>query len=98
MGDHKAWISPGVRTVEWTETAEVAIGHHECMWCRVPTPSPTDEKVVEFAQDHRGASTMWPFNGWTPSGWTNSDHVTLCPECSESRDRAVARAKGLRTP
>jgi len=102
------FIAPGTRTVSWTVEVRVAIGRHRCKWCRMATPDPTTEQLVEFAKSREDTRTIWPFdnNGsegrFEPSGWSqraddDDGYILLCPACTEAHDRAVAQAKTTRS-
>lgn len=93
-------IAPGVRRVSWIGEGSVAIGHHDCAWCKAETPLPPDSVVIDFVRDYPSTSTLWPTRdatiGWQPPGWTWGDDGLLCPSCSVVRVSAVQGAKDSR--
>jgi hypothetical protein len=81
------------RTVSWTVTAEVCVGYHDCGVCRIETPEPTMDQMLEFAQSRSGCF-MWPDrdkDGCTPTGWEwDGEEGWICPDCVAARNAAFA--------
>jgi hypothetical protein len=89
------------RSVSWTETARVNIGHKPCDWCEKQSPSPTDTQVLSFVQNNPDTTTMWPFGGerdgeFIPARWSKGARL-LCDECTEAARAALETAKLART-
>lgn len=91
--------------VTWTERQTVAVGHHKCAWCAKPTPDPTNDQLVAWCRANPTRCWLWPFGTdrgdnegrSEPTGWSNTDDGTLCPDCTAERKAAVSQSKARRT-
>ena len=65
------------RHVTFTVTARITVGYHDCAWCQVELPGPTDDQLLVFARLATSRRDSWQDveDGFRPGGyfWPGTD-------------------------